>query len=64
VVWGLELDKQALIEISLNFAYLTIDYRFVVRHRFVIDISFVHEQFLDFAIQIPIWKATFEVVTQ
>ena len=30
MVWGLELDKQALIEISLNFAYLTIDYRFVV----------------------------------
>ena len=33
MVWGLELDKQALIEISLNFAYLTIDYRFVVLAR-------------------------------
>ena len=30
MIWGPELDEQALIEISLNFAYLTIDYRFVV----------------------------------
>ena len=30
MIWGPELDEQALIEISLNFAYWTIDYRFVV----------------------------------
>ena len=33
MIWGPELDEQALIEISLNFAYWTIDYRFVVDKR-------------------------------
>ena len=30
VIWGFELDEFALIKILLNFAYRTIDYRFVV----------------------------------